>query len=268
MAPNTTKGPHKTPHRTPRVSYVKFASALPTPRTIDSRVFIPDAHATRDLCAFVLALALIYGDLKGLAMAELFLGDIDLPGDGPTAERGEVAGMQLQGLRLMASLIHELLDLVSGSKALVESSEFIRVLKRAPRRSRETWKTIVSAARTDKSVPKDPVAKTLFFVRNKIGFHYDAKEILKGYELAFRSRREFGEPMYGPGANLQEARFYFSDAAAQAYFLKQDSDGDKTRKAFALDSPMISAVHQALFGLVTAFLTCRIEDLNPPEARK
>ncbi|MFI5179848.1 MAG: hypothetical protein ACHQPI_00445 [Thermoanaerobaculia bacterium] len=241
----------------------EYVDALADFEEFDRRYFEPDALHSQQLCAFILTLALIYDDLKGLAMAGVFLGEVTPPPEGGrTAARGEVAALQSQALRMIGGLIHELFDLVNDNATLLKEQDFNRILRRCSDEAELAWKRIVSASeRQGTKLPDDPVAKALYFVRNKISFHYDPKRLLGGFRTAFSRTREFGDPALSRGDNLQQTRFFFADAAAQACFI-QHAGGSDSKALFAWDSPMLTAVHQALFGLVTSFLTYRAEG-NP-----
>ena len=200
----------------------EFVKALARFEEFDKRFFEPDALHSQELCAFILTLALIYDDLKGLAIAGVFLGEVTPPlEDGRTAERGEVAGLQSHALRMIGGMIHELFNLINNNSTLLNEQDFNRVLKRCSAEAQRAWEKVAWVSeRQGKKLPDDPVAKALFFVRNKISFHYDPKRILGGFRSAFDSASEFGAPAFSRGDNLQQTRFFFADAAAQACFFE------------------------------------------------
>ena len=247
-----------------RSDYASFVAALAPLSELDHRVFDGASREEQSLAAFVLALALIYNDFKGLAMVGVLagsrvaeLGGIRVP------EVAELGGMQAHAQRAMASLIHELLELLSdrATTAIRSSAVFGRVLRACSPQARSAWNSLLSACRPSKTAPRGALATALSFVRNKVTFHYDPKLIKRGFDLAFQREREFGKPVFMTGRNLQETRFCFADAAAQAYFFERAGKPSE-ENLFAWDSPIVTAVHLGLFGIVNTFVALRREEIH------
>ena len=85
--------------------------------------------------------------------------------------------------RIFAGLLHELFNLIQDNKAVLEDKYMNAVLDTMTKGGRDSWDLLVDVARG--STPKDPLGKTLLLARNKIAFHYDADQILRGYRKHF-----------------------------------------------------------------------------------
>jgi hypothetical protein len=58
----------------------------------------------------------------------------------------------------------------------------------------------------------------IYMARNKVAFHYDPKEISRGYRIMF-FERDAGPPSVSRGDAMESTRFYFADAAAEQYLM-------------------------------------------------
>ena len=91
----------------------------------------------------------------------------------------------------------------------------------------------------------------LFFLRNKIGYHYDAKELARGYKAAFGQSKP---PYLSRGSSMKSTRFYFADAAAEAYMLDKAKDPE-VRDFLKSSHLFLDQINQALHEIVTRFVT-------------
>ena len=83
-----------------------------------------------------------------------------------------------------------------------------------PSKARESWGAVSELALG--GTPKDSFGAFLARIRSKVLSHYDAEEILQGYQQFFKDPTT-QKPYISPGDTMASTRFYFSDAAAQGY---------------------------------------------------
>lgn len=209
------------------------------------------------LAEFVLALALVFNDLKGLVS---WRDDINLqaPDDGLISpEAGEWMGFEMQIHRLLIAQLHELLRLIDESRAIVEGEEMRRIIKKARPSVKRRWELIVRIA-TNEGTPRDDIfANILVKVRNNASFHYyQPKPLVAGFrEFFYTSGKNAGnEWAYASiGNNMGQTRFYFADAAMQGtlYALIEKPMGKKFAKVFR---EVIEDVNQALAYIIGQYV--------------
>jgi hypothetical protein len=211
--------------------------------TFDPSAFVSAGDAPQDVRSFVLALAAIYNDFKTIMLADNLL-ETQRPPDPPanTPDWGEYNGFRIYLVRVLAGLFNELLRMISRNEAVLSEPDFRQIVKRIPRPSRESWDAIVAAALAQPS--KNPLTKALLLARNKVSFHY---------RLRFGQPGPAGEPYVSRGATMLSTRFFFADAAAQAY-LNQCLETEDTRKQFGPASPLMHQVNIALHEIVISFV--------------
>src|SRR5262249_21414880 len=127
---------------------------------------------------------------------------------------GNISGLHVHFFRTLAGVIHELLNLIRENRATIDHPIFRETIRKLHHDARPMWAALVSTA--NDATTAHALAKMLLFARNKIAFHYDAKEIARGYKLAFIDDRG-REPFLSRGVRMAEVRFYFADAAADEY---------------------------------------------------
>jgi hypothetical protein len=93
------------------------------------------------------------------------------------------------------------------------------VLKRLRKEDREIWHALVSIALDKQTITEE--SRFAFFVRNKLVFHYDPKEIYWGYHTFFSSSSPGAKRAFiSRGMNMAKTRHFFADAATRGYFMK------------------------------------------------
>lgn len=235
-------------------SYRSDTAALAPLETFSVRAFAPDEAFPASVCGFVLALAVIYDDLKDIAQADhLLASEVPASQNAYTRERGQVAGIQAHIRRHLSATIYELLRLVEANLVILSEPAFVVTVRNLPNEIRAEWESITAVAENRDA--KGSLAEALRFVRDKVGFHYDRKELLRGYEAHF-SEDPTRPAFISRGESLQSSRFYFADAAAQAYFRVQLAAHDPSHY-FSWGSPLIRAVNRALHEIVIAFIQRR-----------
>ncbi len=192
--------------------------ALPDFDLAEARGFDPSALDTRlPLVRFILVLAGAFNDMKGVIYAAARLREV-----APTAQKkvswtGQHGGMVIQTIRLLAGILHELMNVIDKETAVVDSSEFKAIVARLPSPQRRAWTQVARIARREDDAPTaaSPDSHLLCLIRNNLVFHYGPKVIAKGYgEFFARPALKFRDKaVVSDGRNMEETRFYFADAA-------------------------------------------------------
>lgn len=234
--------------------YATEVGKLADLESFDPEAFISDDKMTQASCDFVLALALVFNDLKDLLLGNsLLIKEAPTDQTTPTKELGAFAGAHFHFYRLFLAVLCELLYVVNKNADVLMGPSFLAVVKNLPERPRLAWQKIVTAAEVGSS--SDPDIKFLLVARNTVAFHYDRKAMGRGYRAAFPDTSR-DMPYVSRGANITGTRFYFADRAAQSYL--QQAFGDQDLHQYFLRQPeFIPDVGVALFTIVTAFVNTR-----------
>ena len=218
--------------------------------------FAPDAEANKEICAFVLALAAVYNDAKDIGYAMELL-DESLPKTEPCISRvwGNSSGIRLHINRNFLGLLHELFKLIETNTTARNDKFMKKIEKTMTKPGRESWTFLVGVALG--AVQKDPLGRVLVLARNKVGFHYDARQIHRGYSERFLGPgTSQGRGFVSRGDSMVHSRFYFADAAVQKYLEDVICEGNwpelvkRTHEIFY-------HLNHALMELVTGFLQLR-----------
>lgn len=206
---------------------------------------------------FIIAMATAFNDLKTIMwlVEQLNKGKPDNLGE-VNAYNGQWQGMQGHATRMMLALIHEILVAIDeAGPSVLESATMTSAVATLSTASNVAWANLVEAAAARNS--NDPMRKFLVRVRNVIAAHYsNPGEFLKGY-AAFRSppKTAFNEAAHvSLGKSLERTRFYFADAAVQAYQNQLDPSGELFRMA----NEASRNVNQALRNLVHAYIEVKV----------
>jgi|HubBroStandDraft_1064217.scaffolds.fasta_scaffold37267_2 hypothetical protein len=194
--------------------------ALPDFDLAEARGFDPSALDTRlPLVRFILVLAGAFNDMKGVIYAAARLQEVAPIAREKVSWTGQLAGMQIQTIRLLAGILHELMNMIDKEGAVVDSSEFNAIVARLPAPQRRAWTQVARIARREDGAPTAASSGShlLCLIRNNLAFHYGTKVIAKGYgeffadpTLKFRDKAVVSD-----GRNMEETRFYFADAAME-----------------------------------------------------
>lgn len=197
--------------------YKSKLSEVSSLETFDSQAFLADDTVSQDVCNFVLTLACIYNDYKDTILALNYLSNVQPPFPvEETATWGEYNGLKFHVIRSQSALIHELLKLIEDNKGVLQNSFFQSVINQLDKVGSRSWKTLVAVSEGKEDSHK--IAKTLLMIRNKIAFHYDPKEIFKGYKKLFLDTNTKKQTYISRGNILEGERYYFAEAGAQRYF--------------------------------------------------
>ncbi len=222
----------------------------------DPGAFVGDGETPQSVCDFILALSLAYNDFHDVLFARYLLAGVG-PKDTetPSVPAAMFGGLLITLIRFQTGVIHELLKLVEESEKVLEHAAFRKLVAQLPKPAKDAWLAIVAAA--SGAPAAEAMTRALLFYRNKVAFHYDPKEIRRGYQLRFGPESKNNpQPLLSRGAYIRNRRFFFADAAAEAYLASHGADPDVD--AFLRGKgPFIDAVNSALYELVTRFVNAR-----------
>lgn len=170
---------------------------------------------------FFVVLGTIFNDLKDIILFEnLVIEKYRKPkADECSDHSGNYNGIMIHLNKLIASIINEFFVLLKENKNVLDTTEFKDILSRIPKSEQETWNGMVAAA-NDQLLELSDFVKSLIRIRNNLAFHYyqSGKMLSKGFVSKFsneyideRNRKAY----YSIGENVEETRFYFSDAAVE-----------------------------------------------------
>ncbi|HZF12949.1 MAG TPA: hypothetical protein VFE33_29520 [Thermoanaerobaculia bacterium] len=240
-------------------AYNQEVALLAPLESFDYKAFIGSTEVPQSVCDFVLSLALAHNDLRDSIFVRLLLAEARPSDEEISAARGQYGGLVIASIRLQAGRVHELLKLVEKCQADIEHPCFRKVVKQLSRPGREAWTAVTTVAQEtaakDKTTER-PLVRALRLVRNKLAFHYDPGHIYKGFERAFADVSTAREPMLSRGGSLQKSRFYFVDAAAEAFIHENDTDPIVT-DFLRGHGDLLDNVNWALYEIVTKFIAVR-----------
>lgn len=237
-------------------TFQEECSELAKLETFDPLAFQADETVSKELCNFILALALIFNDCKNLIYVYLVIADSRPEGK---FERnrlwGAFSGVQFHIFRDLVGLLHELFKLIRDNESLLQQSFFKSVIRQIDKPAKEAWYTVAAVALGNK--PSDGLGKRLSLVRNNISFHYGGKAIFRGYRHHFLEPGHLDERAFiSRGHSMQESRFYFADAAAIGY-LRSIAGRDNLEELIGNISNLLEPVNHSLFAIVTTYIQKR-----------
>lgn len=239
--------------------YHQEVALLAPLESFDYRAFVGSADVPQSVCDFVLSLALAYNDLRDSIFVRLLLDEARPPDAKISPARGQFGGLVIARIRLQVGRVHELLKLVEKCQADIDDPSFQKIVKQLSKPGREAWaalETVAQETAVKDKTTETPLVRALRFVRNKVAFHYDPEHIRQGFEQAFAGAAGAQEPMLSRGGSLQKTRFYFADAAAEAFI--QENDTDKAVTDFLHGhGELLDDINQALYEVVTKFIASR-----------
>jgi hypothetical protein len=189
-------------------------------RRFDPKKVVPEA-GNDPLATFLLALAVVYDDLKGLYLLRSSHLKSKPPDKEISANAGQWRGMDIQLERYVIALVHELMVLMEVFAIQANGHDVSAWMTKAPASVRTKWQNLVRIATGAKAKGGDAIfSKTLLQIRNSIASHYyQPKTLVAGYRKHFFTAQKSAsnEAAYASlGKNMEETRFYYADAALQA----------------------------------------------------
>lgn len=215
-----------------------------------------------------LGLALIFNDLKDVFWLEAVFGDYEVSKTiNPVT--GQYNGMRQRSIRIGASILHELLELLKEYRTECKNHEFEEALDRVGPESKEAWQMLLELTdshqqpRKNQANSKDhyELRKGLKKVRDCSTYHYyQPYRLAKAFRSYFMNRdaSDNSRPAYfSDGRNAEESRFYFADAATEELVREET---DTTGLDFLNSvSHTLTEVNKIIKPLVIAFITIREE---------
>jgi len=236
-------------------TYTDFFRQLSPYKEFNPEAFIGDKKISQELCNFVLALALAHNDYKHYTMSFIMLIESQ-PEGGPQRDMlwGEYTGIKLHIIRLHIAFVHELFQLIQNNKSILAHPFLAEVVRVLNKKARSSWELLIEAALAIHTSPKK--TNPLFMIRNKVAFHYDAKELLAGYKRGFfRGDEVLQKACVSEGNTLWNSRFYFADLAIQGYIEKElGADADRF---YASLNQIMEDINMALHSIVIRFIQRR-----------
>ena len=183
---------------------------------LDPHLIVPPNGDDR-FSMFMLALAVVFNDLKGVYLLAEFIAPLEPPVREVSGHAGQWRGLDLQVHRIRIGLIHELLQLIEEFKLEAMSEEINSLLQNAPRKTKSDWTDLVSISLKKGQPSERAFARRLVQIRNNVAFHYhQPKRLVAGYRDHFFNSPKNPSNEYAYcsiGENMEETRFYFGDAA-------------------------------------------------------
>lgn len=230
------------------------ASRLAPLETFDVKAFVADHRTPQHVCDFILSLAVAFNDLRDLITAQQAI-QATRPRDiRISPELGEYYGLHAHWIRMMIGLLKALAEVISENERAMNDPFFEKLVKSLSKTYREAWRNTVNAALAT-TAKGDRFGRMLFFARNKVAFHYDPKEIFRGYQLKF-VQKDDGPPYISRDDAMEGTRFYFADAAAEEYLLYASGASDG-REFFESGWVILPDIAHAIREIVIRYVNAR-----------
>lgn len=236
--------------------YLDETKQLGCLETFGPEAFHGDSEWPSAICDFILALAVASNDLRDIFMAKVLLKeerDVN-EADELINYRAISGGITITLLRFQVAVIHELLNLVEAHDHIIDSVEFQRIYSQLDKRSKKSWDRICAASKEKRTTGS--IGKALLLCRNKVGFHYDAGQISRGYKNRFLVSDDKGPPVLSRGNSMRARRFYFADAAIEKY-ISELAESPEIEKVFLGTGQLIEDINRALYDVITYFINLR-----------
>jgi len=227
-------------------------------RCYQPEAVVPKSGDSR-LHSFLLALSVVFNDLKGLLLFRRALAPLKPADNEVSPAAGEWRGLEIQLQRYTIALVHELLALIKEFQTEAEGPEITASLQSAAPAVRSRWRNLVNVAIGAKTQGDLAFTKVLVQIRNNVASHYhQPKALVAGY------RRHFFEKSSSPvnkyafaslGKNMEHTRFYYADAALQGAISSMTSGvGEETfaKRVRQLGTDINEALERVLSGHLAA----------------
>lgn len=230
-------------------------SKLANLQYFDPQAFQADNTVSKEVCSFVLSLALIYNDIKNTSLFIEILKKSKPPGTfEERKDWGEYNALINFIDRVTIGLLHELFRLIKDNKGVLEDKFFKEVIKSINKDAKKSWQALVDTSFEKSSDNK--LSKDLMFIRNKVSFHYDPKAINKGYKHFYKNIKKMDKAYISRGKNMPESRFYFADAAAESY-MQSLYGADDMRFFFRSVGENLQKLNNTIWYIINNFIAKR-----------
>lgn len=221
--------------------------------SFDPEVLRPTDKGERDICSFILALALVYNDVKDCRLALSALHPYLPKAPVISAATGQACGLQNHLFRHFYAVLYELMRLIKENPKPQAAQSFRDTISSLSKGDRKIWEDIFKLANGG---PKTSgLLRALVRVRDNTASHYyGLSGLAEGYdEHFFAGSGPATESAYlSRGNTVASARFYFADAAVQGYH-------NVAIKALSPEevNELSANVSLALYQIVTRFIERR-----------
>lgn len=189
---------------------------------LDPKIFYPDNNVSKELCGFILGLALFSNDIKSIYIFYETLLDSKPKGkEEKSKENGAYNGLRIFLERLLIGFLHELFEFITDNEIIIKHTYFKNIINQLDMDRLNSWNVLVQISTNSYYQNKD--YQDLLKIRNNVSFHYSSKELYRGYKYFFEKLRPDMSAYYSCGKEFNKTRFYFSEAAAQGYIDEKTS---------------------------------------------
>ena len=179
---------------------------------------------------FMLTLALVWNDFKGLVMVADAFKAYKPPKGEVSASAGQWNGLDMQIHRLKVGLMWELMEFLAKFRVEASDPRVFAMLKQTEPQATKDWRDLIRIATRSPIEAERTFTNVLKTIRNNSAFHYyDPRKLVAGY------RRHFFGGNTGPGyesafrsfdGTVPKTRFYFADAAIESLLLEMQGEGE------------------------------------------
>jgi len=230
------------------------------------RNIIPNNDEVEKIDGLFITFALIFNDIKTIHLLSMVIEEnfeaLDSE-EKPTYHKGEFAGVGVYLIRMLFGTINEFLILLEKKQTVIKEDKFQNLLKNLSSDTLLAWNGLynlgVSKNKTQKD--SDPVLSLIDDIRNEISFHYygGPKYLSEGFKDFFyknppkpQNKRAF----YSIGETMKDTRFFYADAAAEAYLAIKAEKYGYDRESFkaVIFKDLVSKLNLALSGLIRVYI--------------
>ena len=192
--------------------------------TFQKEVFLDTDKQKQEICNFVLGLACIHSDFKNILWAHYGLTDAKPEGEFQyTPLWGQYSALRDHLYRALCSVLLEFLKLLEENRPNLSNDLIERTVQSMTRRTRESWAELLDMALNRRG--DSPTLRAINRIRDKVIFHYDLKELERGYREHFSDPAKANvDAFISRGKTLENSRFYFADAAMNGYIRSRYRD--------------------------------------------
>lgn len=238
-----------------------------------TETFLDSDLEIQKVCAFVLALCLIYNDIKDYIQWHMEINSLIDKRDLLNPKNGSLGGLTIHIHRLYVGILDELLELIKSNNSILENEFMKQVLKNLRKENREYWNDLVKLSKGDKKVNK--LRDVVAIIRNNIIFHYAPEQLnqmIDAYKAFFidnikkYSKKHVEYAYVSRGGSMRYSRYFFADAMAEAYIelqIKRDRVKYKNqtfssnKEFFDKLNDSFTAINQCLQNIVNLFFQKR-----------
>jgi hypothetical protein len=244
--------------------------------TFNAELLLPNCSYPRKLCEFIIALSLVWNDMKSIHLYLAHMQNISkefLEKHGALNKfSGESLGILNFIQKINIGIIWELKILIKDSEKVINSNAFKKICENIGENGKndkeyyqENWNTLVNCA-LERYDEGNPLADALKKIRNKITNHYNKREIFSAFKKRFKTEIEKKQgskprpedlPYISRGDSMAQTRLFFADAVVEKYIEinARQSDSDLIEELNMINN----SLNPAIKALVISFIKLRGE---------